>query len=58
MTFAEFKRMVYHTAKAIRIPGSRTIINKSELMVKGKFNQKKADIVLLDVYESEDYISR
>lgn len=58
MSFEEFKRMTYHTYKSIRIPGSNTVIDKAELMAKGRFDQTKADPVLRRVYEQEKYANR
>lgn len=58
MTFEEFKKMTYHTFKSIRIPGSKTVIDKSQLMTKGRFDQNKADPVLKQVYEQEKYANR
>lgn len=58
MDFEQFKRITYHTRLCIRIPGSRTVLNKVECMHKGRFSQAKADIVLKKVYERENYAAK
>lgn len=55
MSFEEFKKITYHTYKTINIPGSSTKLDKTELMTKGRFDQSKADVVLREVYERENY---
>lgn len=58
MTFEEFRKMTYHTRTRLRIPGSRTIIDKATLTTKGKYDFKKEEIALREVYESERFINK
>lgn len=59
MTFEQFKKMVYYTRLYIRIPGSRSSIDKSRLInKKGKFDFEKQDKILRQVYEDENYANR
>lgn len=56
MTFDEFKRMTYHTRTRIRIPGSRSVIDKTNLVTKkGKFDFDRADKLLLEIYTEEQF---
>jgi hypothetical protein len=58
MTFEQFKKITYHTRNTIRIPGSRTVIDKVACMVKGKFNHAKANELLEEVYNEENFAER
>lgn len=58
MSFEEFKKITYHTRLRLIIPGSPTSLDKVELMTKGKFDQKKADIALERIYERENYAEK
>lgn len=59
MSFEQFKKIIYHTRTRIRIPGSRTVLDKTALVnKKGKLNQDKLDSMLRKVYEEENYKDR
>lgn len=58
MTFKEFKGITYHTRLSIRIPGSKSVIDKSQLFSKGKYDGNKEDTFLKQVYEQEEFVNR
>lgn len=59
MSFEEFRKLPYHTRTKIRIPGSRTVIDKSACMnKKGKLDHKKIDSYLKQVYDEENFAER
>jgi len=54
MSFDEFKKTIYYTEKYIIIPPLRRIrIEKTKFMIKGKFNQKKLDKYLEELYNNK-----
>jgi hypothetical protein len=59
MSFEEFVKITYHTRMSIRIPGSRTVIDKASLVnKKGKYNFEKEKELLRQVYENENFINK
>lgn len=58
MSFEEFRRTTYHTRLYIRVPGSNTYVDKSQLMTKGRYDFKKEENVLRKIYNNENYSTR
>jgi N-acetylglutamate synthase/N-acetylornithine aminotransferase len=58
MTFEQFKKIIYHTRNCIRIPGSRSVIDKTQVMTKGKLDNKKIEKILKKVYDEEEFINK
>lgn len=50
-TFEEFAKTTYHTAKTIVIPLLNIRLDKSEFIVKGKYQPVLLHAKLLDIYE-------
>lgn len=50
-TFEEFSKTTYHTAKTIVIPLLNIRLDKTEFIVKGKYQPELLHVKLLDIYE-------
>jgi hypothetical protein len=58
MSFEDFKGISYHTRLHIRIPGTTTKIDKSQLFTKGKYDFDKQNSILREVYEQENFANK
>lgn len=58
MDFEEFKGITYHTRLHIRVPGSATKVEKSQLFTKGKYDYDKQNRVLREIYEQEEFVNK
>lgn len=51
ITFEEFKGTTYHTRKKVVVPILNTSLDKREYFNNGKFNQRKLDLHLKQLYD-------
>lgn len=51
-TFEEFSKTTYHTSKTVVIPLLNIRLDKSQFIVKGKYQPELLRVKLLDIYDS------
>lgn len=51
LSFEEFKKTVFHTQYKIRIPLLNISLEKKDYFTKGKYDLRKVESVLLEIYE-------